>query len=222
MSKEIEAIAKDIDLSSQHITATPFGLIIEGQPSPDELVNSMLKIQGGELLMQFYKADLAACAESLTTGWGQSKYDALAARFDSSSGTLANLASIGRRYSLTFRQKLFTRSREVFSLSMEHFKVVQGMTDEFAEYWIIKAAENQWGRDKFRNEIREWKESRGEVAEKAEPSAGEVSFKEQMKEFFSGFSPRLSSQSYDKKSWLLEVRDVIDEELESLGIINGK
>jgi len=141
------------DLVSTHIAPTPYGLKIEGQPSLEEWSDAMKLVQGGELLMQWYKADLAACAESITTGWGESKYDNLADKFDNSTDTLKDLASVARRFSLSFREKLVGRTPDVFSLSMSHFKTVMGMADEYAEYFLVKAAENRWGRDRLREEI---------------------------------------------------------------------
>lgn len=223
MSTEIEAVSESLELDTQHIKATQYGLIIEGQPTPDEWVNVMLKLQGGETLMQWYKADLAACAESLTLGWGDSKYEELSARFDSSIATLRKLASVARRFPISFREKLVSRSRNMFSLSMSHFDATMGMSDEYAEYWLVKAAENQWGRDKFREEIVKWKIERGDINEPREEPMSFKTFKELQKNAWKDYTPMArDSFEYDKTSYWLEVRDYANEQLKELGIVDVK
>lgn len=223
MSTEIEVISESMDLDTQHIKATPYGLEIEGQPTPAEWVEVMMKIQGGELLMQWYKADLAACAESLTLGWGESKYDELAERFDTDTSSLKRYATIARRFPTSFRAKLVDRTIHVFSLSMSHFGLTQGMTDEYAEYWLVKAAENQWGRDKFREEIIKWKTERGDIVEPREEPASFRTFKELQKDAWKDYTPMARDNfEYDKTSYWLEVRDYANEQLKELGIVDAK
>jgi hypothetical protein len=40
-----------------------------------------------------------------------------------------------------------------------------------------------------------------------------------MKNFFKGYVPNLSNEEYDETSWLLEIRDVIEERLGELGVV---
>lgn len=222
MSTEIEAVVNASEIESKNIEVGEWGLTFKAEITPAEWYETALAIQKFDGKLQWYLGDLAVYAESPVTGWGESKYADLVAATGYDYNTMKRFAVVARRFPTLFRETLLeqgARARPI-TLSWSHFSTVTALDDNFAAYWLQKAADNAWGRDKLREEIRKWREERGEIAEKEEEPIGHTSFKEFEKEFFKGFSPRFTHETYDKKSWLLEVRDVIDDELESLGVVN--
>ncbi len=224
MSKEIEAVIDANEIETKNVEVGEWGLTFKGQLTTDEWLDVALNIQKFDGKIQWYLGDLAVYAESDVTGWNNkkektdvSKYDKLVEATGYTNGTMRYLASVARRFPSDFREKVLSRDN-TNTLSFSHFRAVASFKeDNFAEYWLIKASENGWGQKKLQEELNK---EYGEDAEKEEKSIGYVSFKKFEKEFFGEFSPKLTKEEYDKVTWLLEVRDVIDEELESSGIIN--
>jgi hypothetical protein len=223
MSKEIEAVIDASEIESKNVEVGEWGLNFKGQLTTEEWLDVALSIQKFDGKIQWYLGDLAVYAESPTTGWGESKYTQLIEGTGYEYGTLRNFASVARRFNQDFRAAILSPRgyTSLEGLSFNHFRLVMSLDDNFATYWLQKAADNAWGVAKLREEIRKWKEGRGEIAEKEEIPVGYSSFKEQMGRFFKGYLPNLSQEEYDYESWLLEVHDVIGKELERLGIING-
>ncbi len=217
----MDAVVKVIDsneIESKNIEVGEWGLTFKGQLSVEEWYNTALAIQKFDGKLQWYLGDLAVYAESPVTGWGESKYKELIDATGYAYETLTKYATVARRFPITLREMILEHMELTPSVSFSHFQEVKGLDDNFAMYFLQKAADNAWGVAKLREEIRKWKEERGEIAEKAETPIGYSSFKEQMTKFFKGYMPNLSQEEYDEKSWLLEVHDVIEERLHELGI----
>ena len=158
-------------------------------------------------------------AESPTTGWGESKYDDLVRETGYDKGTLKVYASIARRFNSKFRENVLIQINEFNSISFAHFQLVAPLDDTRAEYWLKKAAESEWGVAKLREELNRGKDGSGRA--ESEVSETYQSFKECGKNFFKDFTPSMRSGIYDETSWLLEVKEVIEERLEELGVIDG-
>jgi hypothetical protein len=217
MSKEIEAQVKaEIDGGSK-FEVGEWGLTFKDQLTPKDWIEAVWELQKFDGKIQWYLGDLAVYAESQVTGWGESKYDDLVNATGYEPQTMRTFASIARRFPAVWRENVLSQDNKI-TVSWTHFKAVAPLEDNFAVYWLQKAGENGWGVAKLREEIRKWREERGEITEKAEAPLGYTSFKEVMKGFFNGYVPNLSQEEYDEKSWLLEVHDVIEERLHDLGI----
>lgn len=223
MSKEIEAVIRTNEIGSKNVEVGEWGLNFKGQLTTEEWLDIALSIQKFDGKIQWYLGDLAVYAESDVTGWdkkredGKSKYDDLVAATGYGKDTFKVYGSVARRFSPQFRDNTLSSLNEV-RITFSHFQSVAPLDDNFAAYWLMKANDNAWGRDKLREEIRRWREGRGEIPEKEEKPIGYISFGEKMKEFFKGYMPNLTQEEYDEKSWLLEVHDVIEEKLHDLGI----
>jgi hypothetical protein len=222
MSKEIEAQVKaEIDGGSK-FEVGEWGLTFNEQLTPGDWIEAVWQLQKFDGKIQWYLGDLAVYAESEVTGWGESKYADLIAATGYEWGTIHNLAGVARRFPNVWRET-FMQNTELQSaasdvLSVSHFRVVAPLEDNFAVYWLQQAANNGWGVARLREEIRKWKEGRGEVKEKEEQPVGYTSFKEVTTKFFKGYLPNISQDEYDEKTWLLEVHDVISGRLHDLGI----
>ncbi len=217
MSKEIEAVIDANEIETKNVEVGEWGLTFKGQLTTDEWLDVALNIQKFDGKIQWYLGDLAVYAESPTTGWGESKYAKLLEGTGYEYQTLRHYASISRRFDRDFRERVHMNAQNN-TVSFGHFQIVAPLDDNFAAYWLEKAGNNGWGVAKLREEIRKWKESRGEIAEREEKPIGFVSFGNQMKEFFKGFVPQLTHEEYDEQTWLLEVHDTIEERLHDLGI----
>lgn len=227
MSNELEAVAvPSSELSSEHITFTPFGVEFDydHRPSIEEWHKAFLKVQSVHGMTQFYLGDLAVFAQSEVTGWGESKYDALVDATGYNKQTLAVFAHVARKFTPTFRKNIFIRMNEFNTVSFGHFQLVAPLmenNEEHAKYFLEMVRDGRWTVSKLREEIARYKNG-GELpepVEKREPTGAEISFNNHMKKFFKGWVPNLDdNDEYDEKSWLLEVRDVIDDKLHDLGI----
>lgn len=217
MSKEIKVIDAS-EIEGKNVEVGEWGLEFKGQLTPQEWYETALAIQKFDGKLQWYLGDLAVYAESPVTGWGESKYADLIAATGYSEETLKKYATVSRRFTVEQRTMFLKQVELTPRVSFSHFQEVKGLDDNFAFYWLQKANDNGWGTAKLREEIRKWKEERGEITEKAESPIGYKSFKEHMANFFKGYLPNLSQEEYDEKSWLLEVHDVIEERLHELRI----
>jgi len=217
MSSEVKVIDAS-EIETNRIKVEEWGLEIDGQLTKEEWLNAILAVQKYDGKLQWYLGDLAVYAESPTTGWGESKYEGLIGLTGYTPQTLTDFATVARRFPSVWRETFMQNITSHDVLSFSHFRAVTKLDDNFASYWLTKANDNAWGVAKLREEIKKWKEGRGEIAEKEEIPVGYTSFKEQMKDFFKGYMPNLSQEEYDEKSWLLEVHDVIEERLHDLGI----
>lgn len=217
MSTEIEAqVRADID-GGNKFEVGEWGLTFKGQLTPKDWIEAVWQLQKFDGKIQWYLGDLAVYAESPVTGWGESKYADLIAATGYEYNTLTKYAMVARRFSAMFREELL-RSDANHILSFSHFYRVAPLDDNFAVYWLQKASQNAWGVSKLMEEIRKWKEERGEIKEKEEQPIGYTSFKDEVNRFFKGYLPNLTQEEYDEKTWLLEVHDVIEERLHELGI----
>jgi hypothetical protein len=218
MSTEIEAQVKaEIDGGSK-FEVGEWGLTFKDQLTPKDWIEAVWELQKFDGKIQWYLGDLAVYAESPVTGWGESKYTDLIAATGYASQTLSNYAKLSRRFTPQWREMFIKQLPLAVSISYSHFQEVASLEDNFAVYWLQKAANNGWGRDKLREEIRNWREERGVISEKEEEPIGYQSFKEYTKSFFRGFMPDISQEEYDEKTWLLEVYKTIEERLHDLGI----
>jgi hypothetical protein len=226
MSKEIEAVkirVEDIEHEGK-IEVNEWGLEVKEQLTTKDWLDAVLSLQKFDGKVQWYLGDLVVYAQSDLVGWdtepqdgGDSGYKKLVKATGYDYGTLRVYASVARRFSSLFRETLLSQDN-TNTLGFHHFRMVAPLEDNFAVYWLQKASENGWGKDKLGEEIRKWKEERGEIAEKEEAPIGYTSFKRFTKEFFDGWVPNLSKEEYDEKSWLLEVHDTIEQRLHDLGI----
>jgi hypothetical protein len=217
MSNEIEAqVRAEIDGGSK-FEVGEWGLTFKDQLTPGDWIEAVWQLQKYDGKIQWYLGDLAVYAESEITGWGESKYADLVNATGYDMQTLSTFAGVARRFPQMWRENVLSRDK-VFTVSWSHFKAVAPLEDNFAVYWLQKANDNGWGVAKLREEIRKWKEERGEISEKEEEPIGYQSFKEYTKSFFRGFMPDISQEEYDEKTWLLEVYKTIEERLHDLGI----
>ena len=165
MNKELETV-QAVEIESANIEVGDWGLTFTGQLTTQEWLEAVLSIQKFDGKIQWYLGDLAVYAESPTTGWGESKYDGLIEATGYEYITLSKFGQIARRFSPEWRESFMKTLADVGQhLSFSHFMEVKSLDDNFAEYWLKKAAENGWGVARLREKINIWKN--GEPVEKA-------------------------------------------------------
>jgi hypothetical protein len=213
MTKKVDVqVEKAVELDSQHITVTPYGLEFQGKPSTEEWYLAFQKVSQLHGMAQFYLGDLAVEAQY---EWGD-KYTDLVKLTGYDEGTLANYASVARRFTSAFRENLHAGVNNLPPFSA--FSDVTSLDDDRAMYYLGLYSEAKWTREKLREEVKRYKNG-GSLPEPREAPVGEQTFKEYMKNFFKGYVPNLSNEEYDETSWLLEIRDVIEERLGELGVV---
>jgi hypothetical protein len=217
MTKEIEVrVAPEIE--SKNIQITPYGVEFLNKPTIEEWHKAVLGVQKVHGMMQFYLGDLMVFAESPVTGWGESKYQDLMDATGYEWNTLHSYATVARRFTKEFRKDVLNTDVQT-SVSFEHFVRVASLDDVPAKHFLEMVRDSKWTISKLRDEVAKYKNG-GILPEKAELPEGYKSFREQIGKFFKGFTPEIEKGQYDEKTWLLEVRETIDERLQELGIIN--
>lgn len=221
MSKEIEVKVTEEVQGSEHIKFSPYGVTFEGSPTIKEWHQAVLGVQKVHGMLQFYLGDLMVYAESPVTGWGQSKYEDLIANTGYEYATLVEFTTVARRFSITFREEILGKQLgSSLTVSFKHFKMVASLDDVPAKYYLEQARDQKWTVAKLREEVAKFK-NHGvlpEPEEKRELSVGERSFATQAKKFFKGYVPNIDDREYTEQEWLLEIRDVIDERLNEMGV----
>lgn len=213
MSKAIE-LFKEGEVESKNIEVGEWGLVFKGQLTPDEWYKATLAIQKFDGKIQWYLGDLAAYAESPVTGWGESKYAELMEGTGYDYQTLSKFAQTARRFSINFREQIMVDDHQCLSFS--HFYTVKGLNDEYAYYWLGKAADNAWGVAKLREEIRKWKEQ-GSESDEEENEDTIPTLAQRIKESWT----RIKDVAQDNEAELIRIQvikndKVIDEELVEL------
>lgn len=220
MSTEIVAKVNKEELSSEHITFTTYGVEFTDneRPTIEEWHKAVLKVQSVHGMLQFYLGDLAVFADSEVTGWGESKYQSLIDASGLEWDTVKTYAVVSRRFPESFREEILKDSDPDHYVSWTHFRMVTSLPDEHAKYFLRLVRDGRWTKSKLAEEITRYKNGGQlpEPEEKEERPVGYVSFKNQMKSFFSGWVPNIVNREYTRKEFLLEVRDTINEELERL------
>lgn len=151
---------KSLQVVSDNIEVGEWGLTFTEQLSPNEWYDAVLQIQKFDGKIQWYLGDLAVYAESPVTGWGESKYNELIDGTGYDYQTLRIFASVARRFDNDKRKKILESVATSQHVSFSHFREVAPLDDNFAFYWLQKAAESAWGVAKLRDEIRKWKETK--------------------------------------------------------------
>lgn len=232
MSKEIVAKVDKEELSSEHITFTPYGVEFteDERPTVEELHKAILKVQNVHGMLQFYVGDLMIFAESQVTGWGERTYEKLIDATGYDYNTLGNFKMVARAFPPTFRESIFrdvAKNAEVVTVSWGHFReLVPTMrrSPEHAKYFLEMVRDGRWTISKLREEIIRYKNNGQlpDVVEKQEPTRAEKSFIDFRNKFYRGYSPSLSgNEVYDEKTWLVEMIDVMKIRLEELGVQDG-
>jgi hypothetical protein len=143
----------DIQLNSKNISVTPYGVEFVSSPSIEEWKTAVLAVQKVHGMTQFYLGDLIVYAESPVTGWGETKYADLVDATGYENNTLRRFASVARRFSPKFREEIAKRVDTYPHVSFGHFQLVTSLDDNYAGYFLEKAAENRWGVARLREEL---------------------------------------------------------------------
>lgn len=161
MSNELEVKVRVEDIEhNDRIEFGEWGLEIKQGLTIKDWLDAVLSIQKFDGKIQWYLGDLAVYAESPTTGWGESKYTDLIAATGYAYETLTKYATVARRFPVAFRESILKQMELTPSISFSHFQEVKALDDNFASYWLKKAADNGWGVARLREEVKAWKESR--------------------------------------------------------------
>jgi len=219
MTKEIEAVVNISEIETKNVEVGEWGLNIKGQLTTEEWLDVALSIQKFDGKIQWYLGDLAVYAESGVTGWGESKYADLIEATGYEYNTLKKYAGVARRFPEVWRKTFLEKQGDLsLHISFSHFKEVMALEDNFAAYWLQKSGENAWGVNKLGEEIRKWKEGRGELVEKEEKLVGIVTYKQQHDSFIRRYPPTHPEKEYDEVTYLLEIYDGAKARLQELGI----
>jgi len=157
MTKEIEVRAAP-EIESKNIEVGEWGLNITGALTPEEWHKALLEVQKYDGKLQWYLGDLVVYAEAIngfTSMQGQdgkSKYQNLIESTGYQSQTLKQYASVARRFTNEFRERIYEYTK-FKTLSFAHFQFVASLEDNFAEYWLKRAAENLWGVARLREAL---------------------------------------------------------------------
>lgn len=231
MSKDIEPKIRVEDIEHEgRIEVKEWGIEIKQELTYKDWLDAMLSLQKFDGKVQWYLGDMVVYATSENTGWDkkkdkgeESKYEKLVKATGYEYGTLRVYANVARRFPLNFRENLLIQINTNDTISFAHFQVVAPLNDTFAAYWLQKANDNGWGKDKLREEIVKWKIQRGEVEKPREEPVSLRTFKEQDKKAWKGYTPMArDSFEYDETSYWLEIRDYANEQLNRLGIVDVK
>lgn len=222
--KEIQPEAREevketaIQLESKNISLTPYGVEFLAAPSIEEWKRAVLTVQKVHGMTQFYLGDLAIYANNTeVTGWGESKYDDLVASTGYEYITLSNYASVARRFTPTFREEILKQCDSNHNISFAHFRLVMSLDDNFASYYLRKAADNRWGIARLREELeREYYEAEEETP------IGYISFKKVSRSIINEYVPQHEDTEYDEKTCLIELSDYISKRLEKVyNVVDG-
>ncbi len=225
MSKEIEAKVRVEDIEHDgKIELGEWGLEIKETLTKKDWLDAVLSLQKFNGKVQWYLGDLVAWATGDFIGWdkknddgddSRTTYEKLVDATGYDYQTLRQYASVARRFPNVWREEFLKNVDARLHLSFSHFRVVAPLEDNFAVYWLKKAADNGWGAKKLAEVLRK---EYGEDVVKEEKPIGYITFKEQQDNFFKGYFPNLSQEKYDEKTWLLEIHDVTRDRLSKLGI----
>lgn len=164
MSNELEVNVRVEDIvHDDRIEFKEWGLEIKQGLTIKDWLDAVLNIQKFDGKIQWYLGDLAVYAESPTTGWGESKYQELIDATGYDYQTLRQYASVSRRFTNEFRESILKDVDSNLQVSFAHFRMVAPLDDNFAAYFLQKAAENAWGVARLREEIRNWRDGRNEL-----------------------------------------------------------
>jgi hypothetical protein len=198
-------------IESKNVEVGEWGLNFKNQLTVEEWFNTVIALQKVDGKIQWYLGDLAVYAESITTGWGESKYKDLVKATGYDEGTLRVMANVARRFPSEFRANVLSRDNAFERLSFHHFRAVAPLDDSYANYWLTKAAEGGWGVARLRDEIRGW-------ANKELPSNDEdekpLTFAQRVKEAFTIASEVMKAQGAETiRIQVVKNGKVIDEQL---------
>lgn len=229
-SKDIEPKIRVEDIEHEgRIEMGEWGLTIKQELTFKDWLDAVIGLQKFDGKIQWYLGDLAVFAEADIRGWdtkdkkdkdSKSKYEKLVESTGYEVQTMRTFASVARRFPEQFRINVLSQDN-TSTLSWSHFKAVAPLDDNFAVYFLIKASEQGWGKDKLRDEIRKWKIERGEIDEPREEPVSFRTFKEQDKKAWKDYTPMARDNfEYDETSYWLEIRDYANEQLHRLGIVD--
>jgi hypothetical protein len=173
MAEKALQVIEKTEIETKNIEVGEWGLDFKGQLSTEEWLDAVIKLQKFDGKIQWYLGDLAVYAESPTTGWGESKYSDLIDATGYSYQTLAHFAKVARRFTSNGREKVFKQLPTSANISFSHFVEVAPLDDNFAFYWLEKAAKNGWGVSKLRDEIRKWKDEKEGIIDAEEEDENE-------------------------------------------------
>lgn len=211
MTKELEVnVEKAVELASQHIKVTPFGMEFEGKPSTEEWMNAFQKVAQLHGMSQFYLGDLVVEAEY---EWGD-KYTELIALTGYAYDTLARCANIARRFPASFRKEIVGRSAKNRIPAFNSFKEVQSVDDEKAMYFLQMVNDGNWTNDELVEAVKRSKNG-GSLPE---PRVKEEKFIadgwENVKQYgYGGYVPNIIDGEVEELTFLAEVTE---SEAESL------
>lgn len=212
MAKEL-VVENEVEIDSQHIRRTPYGLEIEGKPSTEEWYDTFQKVSQIHGMSQFYLGDLVVCAEY---EWGD-KYTDLIDLTGYDYKTLANYASVARRFSPQFREQLVPDVGKNGLPAFGAFDAVTSIDDDRAAYFLRMVSNGKWSIAKLREEVKRYKNGGALPDGKEDVPENISSFKEITKNLFKGYVPK-SDEKYDTVSWLIEIRDWANELLHDMGV----
>ncbi len=168
MAEKALQVIEKTEIETKNIEVGEWGLDFKGQLTTEEWLDAVIKLQKFDGKIQWYLGDLAVYAESPTTGWGESKYSDLIDATGYAYDSLRRYASVARRFTAKFRDEFFKRGDTYPQISFNHFQLVAPLDDNFAFYWLEKAAKNGWGVSKLREEIRKWKDEKDGIIDAEE------------------------------------------------------
>lgn len=177
----------ELAIKSPNIKATQYGIEFTGNPSIKEWYQAVQAVQRVNGMCQWYLGDLIVYAESPVTGWGESKYNDLLDATGYDYGTLANFASVARRFGTDFRKNVSLQGEMFSNVSFTHFKAVTSLSDEKAFYFLEMVRDGGWSVAKLREEIARYKNG-GTLPKPKE--------EEELEELPDGFVRAKSSDTY--------------------------
>jgi hypothetical protein len=141
-----------IQIESQNIKVTPYGLEFTGAVSLKEWKRAMLGLQKAETMIQFYLGDLFIYAESAVDGWGKLTYQDLEEHSGYDNGTLRNYKWVARRFPPAFREALSPRG-DICAFS--HYKEVASIDDDQEAFRLLKTTNKAgWSVEKLHDEVK--------------------------------------------------------------------
>lgn len=216
--------ASPIEIVSQHVKATPFGLEFQGELSAEEMYAVLNGIGRINSVYQFYLGDLIVQAEYQ---WGD-KYTEFVDLTSYDDNYLRHLARIARRFSPEFRKGV-CEVNLTNAPSWSSFYEVASLDDERAIYFLRMVTEGKWSTKKLREEVQRYKNQGKLPVEKSVvemPSGWEavkagkyVPAPEMLvNDGFEVEEPKCMVQFY--KSELEDLRDLLDDNDKFLSIIS--
>lgn len=203
MTKELEIkVEKAVELASQHIKVTPFGLEFEGKPSTEEWMNAFQKVAQLHGMSQFYLGDLVVEAEY---EWGE-KYTDLIDLTGYDYHYLSQMAQVARRFSPKFREEIFKTGLKI--PPYKAFYKVASLDDERAKYFLMMLSEANWPVSKLEEEVKRYKNG-GSLPE---PRVKEEKFIadgwENIKEYgYGGYVPNIIDGEVEELTFLVEISE---------------